>query len=103
MKYNKTVPNDRKRVCEAHEEGRDWKAVAQALGIKLRTDYMWLQNGQFEAKKKGSSASKKTDEIVSFLTDQIEKESSATLQQLADMLRNRFEIVVCIATSQKLA
>ena len=98
MKYNKTVPNDRKRVCEAHEEGRDWKAVAQALGIKLRTAYMWLQNGQFEAKKKGGSESKKTDEIVSFLTDQIEKEPSVTLQQLADMLRNRFEIVVCIAT-----
>lgn len=98
MKYNKISSNDRRKVCEAHEEGRDWKAVAKTLGINLRTAYVWLQKGQFIPKQKGGSKSKKTEEIIEFLTDKIEKEPSVTLQQLADMLRNRFHFTVSLST-----
>ena len=58
MVYNKASAKDRKKIFEAFQEDRDWKAVAKMCDVKPGTAYKWLINGSATVKPKGGSASK---------------------------------------------
>ena len=73
MKYNKITANERKRIFEDYEEGRDWRALAKTLRVNLRAAYDWLRNGKMNPKKKGGSISKKTLEMMAVIAEKIEK------------------------------
>ena len=95
MAYNKASAKDRKKIFEAFQEDRDWKAVAKMCDVKPGTAYKWLINGSATAKPKGGSASKKTPEITAALETIIEENASITLTELRDIVGRDFSIHVC--------
>ncbi|XP_022902532.1 uncharacterized protein [Onthophagus taurus] len=96
VKYNKISISDRERIIKAHEEGKDWRATATALGVNVRTAYEWLKKDQSLPKKKGGNASsKKTAAISDALVRWIEEDSTITLKGLCDHVSNEFQVNVC--------
>ena len=96
MKYNKISTSDRQRICEAHRDNKDWKELAKSLGIALRTVYGWLEKNHDTPMNKGGSKPKKTEEIMNFVIEHVEREPSVTLAQLVDLIYATFNVsVVC--------
>ena len=98
MKYRKISLDDRRRVFEAYNENKNWKELAKTLGIPLRTAYGWFEKNRIEPMKKGGSKPKKTEKIMNFIIEHIEKEPSVTLTQLAELIFVKFNVSVVINT-----
>ena len=58
----------------------------------------WIRKCQMQPKKKGGSKSKKTDEIINFILDKIERVPSVTLAELTALTRSTFGVSVCVNT-----
>ena len=96
--YGKISLTDRKRIFEAYEEEKDWRAMAKALGVNERTAYEWIRRGQKSPKAKGGSVTKKTDAIDDALDEWISENPSITLANLVDLIITNFNITVSINT-----
>lgn len=95
-KYNKISQNDRARIVKAHEEGRDWRTIASALGVNTRTAYEWLKKEQPLPKKKGGNASaKKTPVLEDAIVRWVEEDCTLTLKNICNRLNAEFQVLVC--------
>ena len=98
MKYNKISEKDRSTIYEAYKNEEDWRSVARTLKISTSTAYKWLLSNQERSKKKRGYYCKKNDAAVEKMLEALERNCSATLEDLRKILREELNVNVCKST-----
>ena len=99
--YRKYHEEDRKKIIKAYEDGRNWRNIAQIIGINERTANEWIRKstmGETTKKKGGALHCKKRPDILQALIRTIENDATVTLSALSQKVQHEFGIRVCKST-----
>lgn len=97
--YAKSSLEDRRRILEAARELRDWKGMAQTLGINLKTAWRWVSNDQIKPHSKKNRIRKAlTEDQVENLIEYVASDPSLTLDQMKGFVHREFGQSLCIST-----
>lgn len=93
-RYRKIENVDRRRIVDAFIEGRDWREVAQTLGIKRQSArnvvVNFQRNGLVVKKQQGGRHYNKIDEaMLNFIIKLIENKPTVTLQEMCGHLSSQ--------------
>ena len=97
MPYIKKIEslNIKKQIYALHNNNGDWKALAEALGVKKSTAYHWIKKQKEPEKDRGGRRYFKiTNEHRVFMEQSIERNPKITLQELKQILENEHKIGV---------
>jgi len=99
-KYHKKASESAKRrVIEAANEQRDWRVLAEALGVKIPTARSWIKKGTPTMKPTGGMRNVKIMEYhLDSIREWIEENVSISLREITEKLNNRYNLTVCTST-----
>ena len=91
-RYQLVRPEDHRRIIDAYQDGRDYVAVAQELGVRRTTAWSvvvkWQRTGEATARPRGGNRLPKVDnEMRDLLVMIIKSDPTITLQRLNNLLR----------------
>ena len=91
-RYKPVSAEDRRRIIDAYNAGRDYAAVAQELGVPRTTAWSvvakWKRSGEVTASARGGNRPHKVDdETRDLLLMVIDSDPTITLQRLNNLLR----------------
>ena len=91
-RYKPVCAEDRRRIIDAYQDGRDYVAVAQELGVRRTTAWSvvakWQRTGEATASPRGGNRPFKVDdEMRDLLLMVVDSDPTTTLQRLNDLLR----------------
>lgn len=84
----------KKLILKAFESGKDWKSLAETLGIKKSTLYRWINSKQSVDKRGGPHNKKIQENHKEFLIRKIEENPRITLADLSIELERVHELKV---------
>lgn len=99
-KYNKKATQSvKRRIIEAANEQKDWRILAEALGIKIPTARAWISKGTPTMKPMGGTRNTiLLPEHEESIRTWIEENVSITLREIVDKLKTVHNISVCRST-----
>lgn len=95
-KYNrKATESAKRRIIDAAKEQRDWRILAEALGVKIPTARSWIRKGTPTMKPTGGVRNIKISEVHEEAIKQwIEENVSITLKQIVEKLQIHYNLDV---------
>ena len=104
MSYiKKTEANNIKKQIQAmYNNNRDWKSLANTLGVKRSTAYRWVkEDSQIEKQRGGKRRTKIANEHHSYMEQYIEENPKMTLKQLKEKFQQNHQIDASIECFRK--
>lgn len=86
-------------MAVAEDGSGDWRAAAEANGVKPSTAYGWIRKSDRSPKRRGGRRyAKLTEELVDKLVDFLEENPQLTLKELSNKLQERTGVAVTTTT-----
>ena len=101
MKYRKHTEASKRKLLEAYKERKNWRAVAIAYDMPLRTAQRIIATGAVQTKPRGGARHQKfSEEMKQHLIQAIQCNRKLTFREMASIILRQFQIKVtarCIA------
>jgi len=97
MSYIKKTEADniKKQICALYNNGGEWRALAETLGVKTTTAYRWVNKQNVVEKQRGGSRMVKIkNEHRHFMEECVEENARITLKELKDKLMQIHQVDV---------
>ena len=90
---------DRERIVRLTNNSRNWRELAEPLGVKYKTAYSWIRADAEHPKFKGGRQKKLSDDQIDDVVAMIERDPGLTLNQLSERTQQAFGVHLHLSKS----